>query len=191
MFGEKYTWLWRHIRQVRYGLALPTHGGSAGWCHGLQGLGFQVLPYRVNPLTEGTVWRLLPMVDPLVDVMVSRDLDSRYCPIGWILWLQVWFGASYPWWIRWLTTWSPAIWIPGTAPRVDPLTAGMVSLPIADPLVDIMVSMDLDSRYCPIGWILWPQVWFGKLMTRGYQKCFGTFCPFVDSLASYRQCVQC
>ena len=28
----------------------------------------------------GMVWRFLPMADPLVDVMVSRDLDSRYCP---------------------------------------------------------------------------------------------------------------
>ena len=27
----------------------------------------------------GMVWRFLPMADPLVDVMVSRDLDSRYC----------------------------------------------------------------------------------------------------------------
>jgi hypothetical protein len=26
------------------------------------------------------VWHFLPMADPLVDVMVSRDLDSRYCP---------------------------------------------------------------------------------------------------------------
>ncbi len=69
----------------------------------------------VDPLTAGMVWYFLPRVDPLVDVMVSRDLDSRYCP------------------------------------RVDPLTAGMVSLPMADPLVDIMVSMDLDSRYCPTG----------------------------------------
>ncbi len=31
----------------------------------------------------GMVWRFLPMADPLVDVMVSRDLDSRYCTTGW------------------------------------------------------------------------------------------------------------
>jgi len=30
----------------------------------------------------GMVWRFLPMADPLVDVMVSRDLDSRYFPIA-------------------------------------------------------------------------------------------------------------
>jgi hypothetical protein len=26
----------------------------------------------------GMVWRFLPMADPLVDVMISRDLDSRW-----------------------------------------------------------------------------------------------------------------
>jgi hypothetical protein len=25
----------------------------------------------------GMVWRFLPMADPFVDVMISRDLDSR------------------------------------------------------------------------------------------------------------------
>ena len=26
----------------------------------------------------GTVWRFLPMADPAVDVVIVRDLDSRY-----------------------------------------------------------------------------------------------------------------
>merc|ERR1719431_1051297 len=28
----------------------------------------------------GMVWRFLPMADPTVDIMISRDLDSRFSP---------------------------------------------------------------------------------------------------------------
>ena len=35
-------------------------------------------PYGNISAKFGMVWRFLPMADPFVDFMVSRDLDSRY-----------------------------------------------------------------------------------------------------------------
>ena len=68
----------------------------------------------------GMVWRFLPVADPLVDVMISRDLDSRYglalpprgrspggCHDLQRPRLQVWFGTSSPWQIPWWMSWSP------------------------------------------------------------------------------------
>ena len=37
-----------------------------------------ILPYGNISGRFGMVWRFLPMADPFVDFMVSRDLDSRY-----------------------------------------------------------------------------------------------------------------
>jgi len=41
-----------------------------------------VPPYGNISSKFGMIWRFLPLADPFVDFMVSRDLDSRYTSLG-------------------------------------------------------------------------------------------------------------
>jgi hypothetical protein len=46
---------------------------------GLARIGAELIPVRRRHLFDGSFWRFLPASDPAVDVMISRDCDSRIC----------------------------------------------------------------------------------------------------------------